>query len=276
MSYRAFIILLLILTASCKKERFDIQNLNGGSIIALGHGGSGIHSLYPLSSASSILACLHTDADGSEFDVQLTLDSVLVAYHPADLAEETDLNGPISMLAWDQVKEARYTAVAYHDEHLVTLSDLFGHASATNDRVFSLDLKVYPGSLNESAYIERFARALVRLIEAQHLADRVYIESQYTYMLATLKAYRPDLKTFYYPANFEEGLALADELDLFGITISTEKCTGDQVRIAHEHGRWIALWDVYSRTDNEEAVRKNPEIIQTDKIEHLLDLLEGS
>ena len=42
----------------------------------------------------------------------------------------------------------------------------------------------------------------------------------------------------------------------------------------HDQGRWIILWDVYSKADNEAAIRKNPDIIQTDRIDHLLRLLD--
>ncbi len=269
-SLLAFILLL----AACKKETFDVQNLNGGRIDVLGHGGSGIHSLYPLSSGSSILACLHTDADGSEVDVQITRDSVLVAFHSNDLSEGTDLSGPVSSRTWAEIQAARYTAIPYHAEPILRLDPFFTSAAVAQGRTFSLDLKVNPGTEPEAAYIERFARALVRLIDAHGLSDRIYLESQHSYMLVQLRALRPSLRTFYYPPTFDEGLALANELDLFGVSISTTKCTAEQVRQAHDQGRWIILWDVYSKGDNEAAVRKNPDIIQTDRIDHLLRLLD--
>ena len=81
---------------SCKKNKEEILNLNNNKIDVLGHAGMGISSLYPINSAESLLACLHSGADGTELDVQLTMDNVLVAFHDASLSDKTNLSGIIT------------------------------------------------------------------------------------------------------------------------------------------------------------------------------------
>ena len=76
---------------ACHKDEYNIVNLNGNRITALGHAGMGIGNTYPMNSYESIFKCLNLGMDGTEFDVQMTKDSVLVAYHSQDLSDETNL-----------------------------------------------------------------------------------------------------------------------------------------------------------------------------------------
>jgi hypothetical protein len=101
----------------------------------------------------------------------------------------------------------------------------------------------------------------------------VYIESQSEDFLRLFKSLKPDYKLFVY-ASFDKGMEMALSLGLTGITISTRDITKEQVETAHTHNLWITLWNVYSETDNIEAIKKNPEFIQTDEAENLMELLE--
>ena len=80
-----YISLLSILLFSCQVEDFELNNLNGNRIDALGHGGMGISNLYPSNSAESILNCLYLGATGTEIDIQMTSDGVLVLFHDEEL-----------------------------------------------------------------------------------------------------------------------------------------------------------------------------------------------
>ena len=111
---KAFIaILLLILIASCSKENFEIDNLNGNKIEALGHAGMGYSSLYPINSAESILNALSIGADGSEIDVQLTKDNVLVAFHDENMGSSTKLEGLVRDHTWSEIENTTYKSTQY-------------------------------------------------------------------------------------------------------------------------------------------------------------------
>ena len=265
---------ILALLLGCKKDDFDIHNLNGGKIIAQGHGGMGIFSTYPLDSPAGILSCLNSGADGSEMDVQMTSDSVLVAYHSADLSESTDMNGAIVDHTWAEVQLARFIGVPYTEHHLMRLDDLFGNLSDPRTFICTFDIKIHDNSLPDEVYMDRVAAAIIRLLDRFGIADRVHLESQQTYMLAALQARRPGLKLFYYPPSFEEGLVTALQMGLYGLTMDHNKISAAQIIAAHEHNLWVALWNVQSKGENREAIEKNPEIIQSDRIDHLVGLLD--
>lgn len=100
------------------------------------------------------------------------------------------------------------------------------------------------------------------------------IESQQPYLLSVLQSELAELKLMIYPPTFEEGLATATQMGLFGISIDMAKINADQVAQAHARGLWVALWNAESKALNREAIGMNPEIIQSDRLDHLVGLLD--
>jgi glycerophosphoryl diester phosphodiesterase len=267
------LLLCLALLGACRKEELDIQNLNGGEILALGHGGMGIGSTYPLDSPASLLMCLNSGGDGTELDVQLTRDSVLVAYHSPDLSEGTTMSGRVWDHTWAELQEARFTGVPYTDHHLLSLEHFFTQVDV-RDRAVSLDIKLNASGTPDAIYYGVYVNALLRLLDRGLFGDRLYIESQSPEFLAMLQARRPTLKLFIYPPDFATGITVARSLGLYGISIDMNKVTADQVSTAHAEGYWVAVWNAISKADNADAIRLNPEIIQTDRLDHLVGLLD--
>lgn len=267
------LLLLFLLLVSCEKHSFDIINLNNDEIQVLGHGGMGIHSLLPMNCVASVENCLEARTAGTELDVQMTKDGVLVAFHDEDLAESTNAEGMIHDLNWSEIEGAVYSDLLLFSAHeLVRIEDLLIELDDLRDYVLSFDCKLYADVENSNDYYEDFSNAILDLQE-QYQLD-LYVESQSPDFLALMKQKDPLAKLFYYPETFEEALELVLDLDLFGISISTEDINAAQVELAHDNGVWVALWNVHTRTRNIEAIEKNPDIIQGDKLNHLQSLLD--
>lgn len=270
--YSVSIILLIFLFIACKKEDFNIDNLND-EIIILGHGGMGIGQAYPMDSFESILKCINSGANGSEMDVQLTKDSVLVAYHSKDLSDNTNLSGVINDLNWNEIKNAYYVNTPYLNYKIISLDQLFSNIDNIRDYKFTFDCKLYTNK-NSTDFQNIFANSIVKIIDKFGIENCVYIESQSKDFLIKLKGKNENYKLFIYPSSFENGLKTALDLDLYGITISTEDISKDQIEIAHSNNLYVAIWNTHSKNKNIEAVKKNPDFIQTDRVEHLVRLLE--
>ncbi|HET6225120.1 MAG TPA: glycerophosphodiester phosphodiesterase family protein [Bacteroidia bacterium] len=268
------LLLSLLILISCRKERFVIDNLNGNRIIALGHAGMGLGNDYPMNSAESILQCLNIGMDGTEFDVQLTRDSVLVAFHDPDLSNSTTLKGVINSLSWAEVKRAQYTQKLYLNYSIVSLEDLFSNIYNLQQFKFTFDCKLYTENTNTTQFYEFYIRAIIRILQKYQLEDNAFIESQDIAFLRLFKSKKADYKLFIYPASFEEGLSTAKAEQLFGITISSKNITAEQIKLAHENNLWVAIWNTHTEADNKEAIRKSPDCIQTDKAKNLLKLLK--
>lgn len=274
MRYYHLLFMTFVAAGGCKKDDFDIQNLNGGIIIAQGHGGMGIFSTYPLDSPASILSCLHSVADGVEIDVQLSKDSVLIAYHSAELAESTDMSGQVVDHTWAELSEARFIGVPYSEHRLMRLDAFLDAMEDPQQYTFSLDLKVSPGDETREVYMDRFARTLARLLQGRGLTDRIFLESQETYLLQALRYRIEGARLFIYPPDFTYGFTVANAMDLDGISIDIAKVTAEQVKLAHDSSLWVTVWNVDSRGLNREAIEMNPEIIQSDRVDQLVGLLD--
>lgn len=264
-----------LITTSCEKEEifFEISNLNRDMITILGHGGMGIASTYPMNSFESIVNCINLGTDGSEMDVQMTKDGVLVAFHDYDLSTKTDLKGVVNSLTWDQIKNGYYNETPYVTYGIISLEQLFSNIANVDAYRFTFDCKLYRETTDDTAYFNQFTDAIIEIVEKYDLQRKICIESGDNEFLKVLQSKRRWYKLFIYPQNFDEGLNTAKELGLYGITISTNQISAAQIETAHSEGIRVTLWDANSEQENYEAIEKNPDFIQTDNVKYLVGLL---
>ena len=268
------LIIFCLLLLSCKKEEFEVENLNNNVITLLGHGGMGIGSNYPMNSYESILKCLNLGMEGAEIDIQMTKDSVLVLYHDQEIQVNSSLKGTVNSFAWDELKNLSYNNTPYLSCYsIITLEQLFFSIKNIQDYKFTFDCKLYTNN-NTNQFQEAYINALIKIIEKYQLEKNVYIESQNEDFLKVLKSKKPDYNLFIYPSTFDTGIEIAKSLQLYGITISSRSITREQIQLAHKQGLRIAIWNIHSKKDHKEAINKSPDFIQTDNVRTLLDLMK--
>lgn len=272
---RIAIVIISLFSFSCSKDvpLIEVNNLTGNEIIALGHGGSGISSIYPIDSWESIEHCLETGADGAEIDIQLTKDSVLVAFHGEKLEDESNCHGLIHEKKWSEIESCQVNSPLPGNIYIMRVDDLFNRIKNLGNYYFTFDCKLYTNSGNLPEYHHQYASAIIRLLDKYNMEDRVLIESVNKKFLNILQQKRKGLKLFIYPVSFEKGLEIAENLNLFGISFDMEYISKEQSEIAHSKGFRIALWNIQTQHENMEAIEKNPDYIQTDKIRHLVKTL---
>jgi len=176
-------------------------------------------------------------------------------------------------MTWKEINGANYTDAPYMRCQVISLNELFARLEDPSRFWFTLDCKLYPTGTNEDQYHKIFANAIVRLLDQHQLHEHIYIESKSEAFLIHLQSLGSSYKLFIYPSSFEEGLDIASTMDLYGITISTDNITVEQVALAHDAGLFVAIWNTNSQKRNEDAIMKNPDCIQTDRLDHLLGLL---
>lgn len=267
-----FIACVLLLN-SCSKETYEIQNLNNNTIDVLGHGGMGIGKTLPMNSLESLLTCMNTGATGTELDLQMTKDSVLIAFHDLTLDTKTNRSGNVYDYTWEELKGTIYSQTLYQNYALVSLEEILENLASSTTFKLTFDCKLY-GESTPPSYRKTFASSLVKAIHAYTISDRVAIEAQDVSFLKEIQALDSNLKTYIYPPTFEEGFQLAQQEGFSGITISTTKISKEQIQQAHDAGLLVSIWNTHSKKDNRDAVLKNPDCIQTEKVRYLLKLLE--
>lgn len=263
---------ILFVVSSCQKEDFKIINLNNNNVSVLGHGGMGIGHTYPMNSYESILNCLSLGADGTELDVQMTKDSVLVAFHDVSLEHSTNISGQIFNKTWNEISNAIYKDTPYTNYKLITLDELFSNIANQTEYTFFLDCKNFNPDTS-SSYLNTFNNALIRIIDKHNLANNVYIEFKRKDLIKSLKIKRPGLKIFVY-SDYDLALEIVNEFQLQGITISVDRISKEQVLEAHSKGIMVAVFNTHSHSRNIEAIEKNVDFIQSDKVKHLIKLLK--
>lgn len=272
MKYVPYIAFILIF-ASCSKTEYSIQNLNN-DIDVMGHAGMGLNSSYPMNSMESLLTAINSGSDGSEMDVQLTKDSVLVAFHDLDLEEKTTLSGRVIDHTWEELKNSYYTETPFTAYKIVRLEDIFSTIENPLEHKYTFDCKVYPSSDDLDSYCAVFAEKLVEFISEHDLQSNLIIEASSVPLISALQIADPSQRILYYPGNFDEGYEVATNMNLFGITISTLKISSEQMQKAHDAGLFVAIWQVRTKKMNREAILKNPDMIQSDKLKHLINELK--
>ena len=177
MKTKLIVILFIFCFLSCRKKDFDIENLNGNKITAMGHAGMGTDYSYPMNSREAILYCLNLGMDGSEFDVQLTNDSVLVAFHDKNLSPNTTLSGVINSLNWSEIQKGRYVQIPYSNYSITSLEDLFSNIPNIHQYTYTFDCKLVTEK-DKLQFKASFMNAVINIIEKYQLENHVCIESQ--------------------------------------------------------------------------------------------------
>jgi|SRR5690554_1274304 len=267
-----FLFAFILFLFSCEKNDFDIKNLNKNQVKALGHGGMGIGQTYPMNSLESILNCLNLGADGTEIDVQMTKDGVLVAFHDQSLELSTNLSGKIYNKTWAEIEGARFSYPYYGNYQLIRLDDLFKNIPNQDNYIYFLDCKNFQPN-KDSTYFETFNNAIIEIIDKYNLIENTFVEFKSEILIQKLQAVRPDIKQFIY-TDFANALSLAEQYNLEGLTVTVDQLTHEKVELAHSKGIMVATFNTHSHKRNIKAVEHNVEFIQTDRVKHLVKLLK--
>ncbi|MEN9523570.1 MAG: hypothetical protein RL065_1947 [Bacteroidota bacterium] len=268
---------LILLIFSCKHDKsiFSVDNLNNGKVECFGHGGMGIQWKFPIDSKPSLQEVLSFNADGTEMDVQMTKDSILVFYHDADLQSSTLCNGVINDKTWNEIvnDNCRFNSPLSTTLNITSADDFFASVTNRSQFIFTFDTKLYNSQLDYNNYLATFARAVKRLVRKYNLEKNLFVEVQDEQLLNYLQSTIPELHYFFY-ASFDKAFQIAKQYHLHGITINFEDISSAQVDSLHAHNIHVTLFNMQSENDNLLALRKNPDYLQSDKINHLLSLMK--
>jgi len=263
---------------TCKKDEalWQVENLNGNKISAFGHGGMGIAFKYPIDTYESFEPCLRIGADGTEMDVQISKDSVLVLYHHQKLEDGTSCDGIISTKNWNEMEKCLHACPYSSSVNLIPASYLLDKVNDKSNLVFTYDCKLYHASTltynQKINYFNTFANSLIKHITKYNTIDNSFIESSDTLFLRLLQNKKPGLKLFYYTGNYKSGLDVSKKIELYGLTIDHNLISKEEITAAHKNNLRITLFNTQTESENLKAIQKNPDFMQSDKIIHLLKI----
>jgi len=260
--------LLLFTIVNCtKKEDYNVTNLNHNTVMVLGHRGMGEHFQYPGNTIEAVLPVLQIGADGSELDIQITKDSVLVLFHNNELDGRTKCSGRIIDYNWDEIKNCRYSALQT-DVKLICVDELFSNIENLNEYYFAFDCKLTVDNPYDISYRKTFLRAIKLISNKYRMSGNIFIEGDLGF-LQIAKELGLTNKGFLIGSSVDKAI----ENNFFGIGASLNT-SADTINYAHENGIYVMMWGAKTDLGNKQALKLNPDIIQTDKPIPLLMLLD--
>jgi glycerophosphoryl diester phosphodiesterase len=275
MKTRIIFIFLLISSVSCRKtiDKYDIDNLSEGKVMVLGHRGMGELYKYPGNSFESLYPVIQIGAEGSELDIQLTLDSILVLYHDSELDANTTCSGHIFEQTWAQIGACKYHTVE-HNVYLITLDNLWSRLENLHNLHFSFDCKMYQLIPDRESYAHRMARAIKRICNQYGMTDNVFIEGTKDF-LQIVKDEGVQCKLFVSDiVTMQNGISQAKSINAYGIATDGKHVTKDEIKQAHNEGFCVMCWGAKTREESRDLLEKSPDIFQSDKPIFLLKVMK--
>jgi glycerophosphoryl diester phosphodiesterase len=284
MNFRIAILLILVAVSSCKREKINfIDNLHGGKIIICGHGGAGFQSYvnpYPTNSFASIQRALEgLNADGVEIDVQMTKDLELYLYHDEELDLSTDCSGCIPGRLASEINNCRFnknmSVNVFQDIKLIRLETILARYSGmASPKYFYFDMRLRnvcdPSQAPDK---DSLANRVVEMISKYSGHKYMPVISGDTIFLNKVKKLDPNISLILENPNASESIAMSVLHGYQGIISSNENITREQAKEAHLNNLEVIIFNVKRRNATIDAVNKSPDVIQTDNIQLLQEIL---
>jgi glycerophosphoryl diester phosphodiesterase len=214
----------------------------------------GAAGLAPENTLAAFRMALELGADGTEMDLQLTRDGVVVVIHDETVDRTTDGRGPIGDLTLAEVKRLDAGAKfgpAFRGERIPTLRELIDLVKASGKDRFRLNLEIKFAEGREGQPADLEERVLAVLAETNFL-DRVITQSFYHPSAAKMKRLAPGI-----PAGLLVGqrrqpadpvAAVRDHrVDYYAPHHSL--VTPDLLRMLHQAGIPVVTWTVNDPVD---------------------------
>jgi glycerophosphoryl diester phosphodiesterase len=264
----------MLFFVSCKKDEsiWQVKNLNpNNKTLAFGHGGMGVKYRYPMNSMESLKRVLAIGSNGTEMDLQLSKDNVLVLFHNTKLEDATNGKGLVRNKTWDEIKNTEYKWPLFDKTKLIRIQDYFDELVPDANHIFTFDCKVE--AKEDQDYLNNFVKVLYNFIVTNKLEENCFIESYNLEFLKSLSALNGRLKLFVHSNNYQDGYAIAKEVKLYGITLDRINTTKEEIQEAHAHNLRIALFNMANAQENIKAIQMNADFLQSDKMAHLIDVV---
>ncbi|MBL7935594.1 MAG: hypothetical protein JNM51_07280 [Bacteroidia bacterium] len=261
-----------MLNVSCVKDPaiFKLNNLNNNKIGCFGHAGMGFYSIYPINTWVSFESCLKRGADGTEMDIQITKDSVMVIIHDKFLEESTLCSGIIGDWTWEEIKNCKIKSTIFKNEKLMSFDDFIAKIPNPKKYTFTWDCKL--NTFGNTAYYKMYARTLINTMNKYDIGSNVFIENPFDDFLQIIKDIKSDTKLFILADNFEDGLSKAKQHDFYGLSMNNKNISSTQIKTAHDSDIRVTIYGLRWEHENYTAIEKCPDFIQTDNINYILKI----
>lgn len=280
--WKCISLLFLLSLVACSEDDLKVNNLNNDKILACGHGGAGFQSYtnpHPTNSLSSVKRAIEgLGADGVEVDVQMSADKKFFLYHNDELESLTNCIGCIPGMTTGEIAPCRYNrdfgVSQFSDEPVIMLETiLVRYVDYAKRPVIYLDLRENNDCDPSAApNLDTLASEVVKVIHKYDGAEWLYVISSSVDLLKKIGRHDPAIRLY-----LDGSADAVDEVvknRFKGLCTNNDGITSEQINAAHDKGVEIVLFNIKTREGTLEAIRKSPDVIQSDNLELLMEMLK--
>jgi glycerophosphoryl diester phosphodiesterase len=253
---------IMIFALQCKtvKPTNKMDTISSKPNVVVAHRGAWKHTGAPQNSMASLKAAIDLGCAGSEFDIHMTADSVLVIYHDADYFGIPIQKEDYSMLASKKLANG---------ESIPLLEDFLKTGKQQTQTKLVLEIKPSVKGKEWALATTRKVVQMVQKMQAQRWS--VYISFDYEILLEIL---RLDLNAH---LQYLKGDKSPETLKEDGITgldyhFSVYDAKVDYIETAQRLGLQLNAWTVNTKERMDSLLNKKFDFITTDEPEILLQM----
>ena len=254
----AYLGLLVILMSSCSLNRFNKN-------IVIAHRGAWKQEDLPQNSIASLNRAIELNAFGTEFDVHMTKDNIMVVNHDHDfygiMIEES---------TYDELLQKKHP----NGETIPTLKEYLENGMVKHSKT-KLIVELKPSRISEERTLE-FTTAAVQLVKELKAQKWVeYISFSYAAIQKVIEI-DPKAKVHYLGGNVEPEKAKNDGITGLDYNAGVFKNKPEWIKEAHRLGLVVNVWTVNSEADMKYFIDEKVDYITTDEPKKLLNLIKNS
>lgn len=244
---------------SCQKS----EVVNKAFVVA--HAGFGIDVVfnpYPSNSKSALDLLRLTGGKGVELDIQLSKDGQLFCFHDGRLDTRTNFSGCIPEFTAKELASLHY--VNYASQPVARLEQMdFSGITA-----LYLDLRHY--NFCSESFIDPLSWiAPLTDFVAKH-ADKTIICMTNWLELATI-LHNANFEIAYETSTEEQAINSAENTPFKGVVYKNKVATQPGIDKIRKMEKKVIIFDVRSASGNTAALKKQPDVLITDAVEHALN-----
>ncbi|MBN7816330.1 glycerophosphodiester phosphodiesterase [Algoriphagus pacificus] len=255
-SYLAFFLLAMLIQTPFS---FAQKSFHKNKVIA--HRGAWKANSHPQNSIASLQEAVALGCEGSEFDVWMTADGVLVVNHDADF-----MGMPIETTSYEELLSKKHE----NGEKLSTVEEYLAAGKKQKGTKLIFEIKPSKISVARSEEVAEKSVKAVKKMKAQKWVD--YITFSYE---GGLKAIATDPKANVAYLSGDKSPAELKEAGFFGFdyNIGVLKKNPQWIKEAKELGLTVNAWTVNKEEDMKWLLEMGTDFITTDEPELLLRLV---
>jgi glycerophosphoryl diester phosphodiesterase len=231
--------------------------------VVVAHRGAWKNTGHPQNSVASLKAALALGCGGSEFDIHMTSDSVLVINHDPDY-----FGIPIQHTQYIGLGEKKLA----NGETIPLLKDFIELGKSQTGTKLILEIKP---SVKGKEWAMATTQQVVQMVKDMNAKEHcLYISFDYDILMEILRL-DPGAKVQYLKGDKEAEILIGDGLHGADYTLSAYKKIDGFIETAKSKGLKLNAWTINSTDEMNELLDKGFDFITTDEPEMLLELLKN-